>query len=308
VIYFLYPPVGGRRFIQRAFLDGPGRILLPRLELMSHDEALVAPARPGTYIFAGVNNLLPANRSVVAEVWLRLSQLGSEVRLLNNPLKTLGRYDLLRTLHANGTNDFRARLLLEPEHPLRFPVFIRHRRHHTGALTRLLRNEHELEAAADMLQAFEDPNDLLVVEFCDTSDDEGVSRMYGVCMIGERVVPRYVFFSRGWVLKVPNLVDERKVREEREFLETNPHEEWVREVFRVAGIDYGRVDYGVLDGRPQAWEINTNPGVWFPPASEARLPGQELVARRLVEAFEELDRVDVVSGAGAPRANAPGSV
>jgi hypothetical protein len=89
-----------------------------------------------------------------------------------------------------------------------------------------------------------------------------------------------------------DLVDERKLREEREFVETNPHEAWVREVFRVAGVEYGRIDYAILDGRPQAWEINTNPGVWHHPGAD-RIAYQELVARRLVAAFEELDRETV---------------
>jgi hypothetical protein len=33
-----------------------------------------------------------------------------------------------------------------------------------------------------------------------------------------------------------------------EFVEGNPHEAWLRRVFAVAGTDYGRMDYGVLDG------------------------------------------------------------
>jgi hypothetical protein len=294
VIYFLLP-ARGREHVEE-FLDGPGRVLRSRLELMSHQVAYNAPARPGTYVFAGVQQLSDAGRARVADLWLRLSRLGSAVRLLNNPLEVVGRYELLQTLHSTGLNAFNARRLSEPEPPLRFPVFIRHDRGHEGPLTRLLRDQRELDEASAMLKLLDDDGNLLVVEFCDTSDDEGVFRKYGVFMVGDRVIPRYVFFSREWVVKIPDLVD---VREEHEFLETNPHEDWVREVFRVAGVDYGRVDYSVLNGRPQAWEINTNPGIWSRPASEDRVADQERVGRRLVAAFEELDRRAV--GGALPR-------
>jgi hypothetical protein len=265
------------------------------MEILSHDEACAMPPRPGTYVFAGVQQLSAARRDQLAELWLRLSGLGSAVRLLNNPREMLGRYELLQALHSAGLNVFNARRLSERERQLRFPVFIRHDRGHEGALTRLLWNEAELAEAGQMLELVDDPDNLLVVEFCDTSDEQGIFRKYGVTVIGERVVPRYLFFSRRWVVKWAGLMDEGKLREEREFLETNPHEEWVREVFRVAGIDYGRIDYSVLNGRPQAWEINTNLRVWHRP-SEDRLAYQELVARRLVEAFEELDRGAVGEG------------
>jgi hypothetical protein len=294
VIYFLTAPED-RHYIERGFLDGPGRSLLSRLEVLTYEEAHAAPVRPGTYIFGGCNHLLPPDQTRAAEIWSRLSDAGPDVRPLNDPIKSLRREELLSTLHARGVNSFRARPFVEPGPPLRFPVFIRHVRRHNGALTRLLHDQRELDVASDVLQAFEDPANLLVVEFCDTSDEEGVFRKYSVFLIGDRTVPRYVFFSRDWMVKGVRVIDERKLKEEHEFVETNPHEQWVRDVFGVAGIEYGRVDYSLLDGRSQLWEINTNPGVWHNPG-EDRLVYQALVAQRLVEAFEELDREVVGSG------------
>lgn len=49
--------------------------------------------------------------------------------------------------------------------------------------------------------------------------------------------------------------------EEHDYVEKNPHEGRLREVFRLARIDYGRMDYGMLDGQVQVWEINTNPTI-----------------------------------------------
>ncbi|HEY6904140.1 MAG TPA: hypothetical protein VI216_07510, partial [Candidatus Acidoferrales bacterium] len=48
---------------------------------------------------------------------------------------------------------------------------------------------------------------------------------------------------------------------ELEYVQSNPHAEWLRETFALANIRYGRIDYGLLDGKPQVWEINTNPTI-----------------------------------------------
>ena len=52
-------------------------------------------------------------------------------------------------------------------------------------------------------------------------------------------------------------------------------------MFGLAAIDYGRVDYGVLDGAPQAWEINTNPTI-------GRGPGPRVPYRPEVAAYKEM--------------------
>ena len=54
---------------------------------------------------------------------------------------------------------------------------------------------------------------------------------------------------------------------------------------------YGRIDYGLLDGRLQVWEINTNPGVMLPPDKYKReqLPNLEIFAEHIRQAFEAVD-------------------
>jgi hypothetical protein len=61
------------------------------------------------------------------------------------------------------------------------------------------------------------------------------------------------------------IFDRSRAAEEIRYLDTNPHEAWIREVFRLARIEYGRVDYGILAGKPQVWEINTNSTIGRPP-------------------------------------------
>jgi hypothetical protein len=70
------------------------------------------------------------------------------------------------------------------------------------------------------------------------------------------------------------------------------HVNELRKVFQLAGVDYGRIDYGVCHGRIQVWEINTNP-VIIPRREKIdprRLPAQSRSARQVTEALELLSR------------------
>ena len=49
----------------------------------------------------------------------------------------------------------------------------------------------------------------------------------------------------------------------------------------MARIDYGRIDYGVLAGEPQVWEINTNPTI-------GRGPGPKVPQRADIVAYKEM--------------------
>jgi hypothetical protein len=201
----------------------------------------------------------------------------------------LSRYELLHTLHREGINRFDAHRPDEPRADLRFPVFLRSAREHDGNLTPLLRDRGELDRA---LEAAGRPLDeLLVVEFCDTSDEEGLFRKYAAFLVDGRIIPRHLLFARQWSVKAPTLVDPACVQEEWAYLRSNPHEEELKRIFRLARIDYGRIDYAMLDGRPQVWEINTNPVVMSKRRREykpARRKAQVWFARRMREAFRAL--------------------
>jgi hypothetical protein len=113
---------------------------------------------------------------------------------------------------------------------------------------------------------------------------------YAAMKIGDRLIPRHVLFSRKWMTKKPDVVTEATAEEEREYLERFPHADQLEEVFRLAGLDYGRVDYGFHEGRLQVWEVNSNPVLVPPPGRIHRLrkEGQEWSATRIAEAFEAL--------------------
>jgi hypothetical protein len=216
---------------------------------------------PQTHIFSALDQLLPNQLEMVGQVWDQLRTSGSGVRLLNDPRKVLCRYELLSRLHAAGINDYRVFRARDWDKVNRFPVFIREDRGHTGSLTGLLRNKKELHSSLRALRLrLRRLEDLLIVEFCDTSDPHGVFSKYSAFKIGNEIIPRHLSFSHHWMVKAETReVNADTALKEVEHLERDPHADWLRDVFSLAQVDYGRMDYGVLGERPQVWEINLNP-------------------------------------------------
>lgn len=304
----------GHAYTLTGFLEGRGRALLPRCRILTYDElGQRRRLERGTYVFADIERLSGAGAERAAQVRAVLEAAGPGIRLLNHPTRSMRRYELLRALHAAGVNSFDVHRLAGGDPPGRYPVFIRSESDHAGPLTPLLRSGPDLAAAAAALEARGlSREDKLVVEFCDTADSQGVVRKYGAFIVGGRVIPRHVLSGRDWCVKDPHPGGGDSQAEEAEFLRTNPHAGFVAEVARLARIDYGRIDYGLLHGRPQVWEINTNPcivsAVWESRADRAET--NAIFASRLLDALRELDG-DGRAGPGpvaVPRAaRAPGS-
>jgi hypothetical protein len=245
----------------------------------------------GVYIFSDLERLDSALKPAAIRLATELAGR-SDTTILNNPEHWVCRYDLLGRLLETGRNQFRARRWTESRIGVRYPVFLRPENEHSGSLTALLFSELEVIAAADELQKKRSTmDDVLLVEFIDTADENGIYRKYSCFRVGDRIVPRHLIFSRNWMLKYPDLLDGAKLAEEREFLEANPHEHEVREAFDLGGAQYGRIDYGMLDGNLQVWEINTNPMVMMPPVKyyPQHMAHQEWFATQIRKAFVDLD-------------------
>jgi hypothetical protein len=268
------------------FLSGWGLPLARRFRILGYEGLpSLKQLPPGCYIFSNLDCLKPEGVEYVASIWDQLSRASDRARLLNPPRRTLSRFDLLRRLFEAGLNGFNVHL----SHPLprpRFPVFLRRPMSHDGPLGGLIHDREDLRAEIDR-----QGGELLVVEYCRTADRSGVHRKYSAFRVGDRIIPRHLIFSRNWVQKYPDLVDPPMIEEEMEYLSANPHEPEIRRVFELAGVDYGRMDYGVVDGRIQVWEINRNPIITLRKEeyAPAHLPAQELFVSRMIEALEALD-------------------
>jgi hypothetical protein len=217
--------------------------------------------------------------------------------VLNHPSRALRRYDLLRALHAAGVNRFNA-YRLSDRGQARFPAFLRLDNAHTGSLTPLLNSRDEMENAVDGLPGCVDRDHVIAVEYCHTGDASGTFRKYSFMRIGERMVARHVLFSHDWVDKHPDLVSPEHAAEEQQYLAANPHVAEIERVFRLANIEYGRMDYGLLEGAIQVWEINTNPIIMVPPGQIAatRLCAQAQSGAAITAALDAIDTPTAPSG------------
>jgi hypothetical protein len=206
--------------------------------------------------------------------------------VLNNPGKVQFRYDLLRALHERGTNQFNIYRLRDRELPARFPVLIRRELGTEQSALPIVKNAHEFEAAVRGYRWLRGTvGDLVAVEFCETADAGGIYRKFGAFVVGGRIVPRHLFFSRNWMVKLADLAEPEMLEEEREYLARNPHADSLLECARLANIGYGRIDYSLLGDRPQIWEINMNPLIATRFSSD--IPAREAAHRKFVELFLE---------------------
>jgi hypothetical protein len=102
-------------------------------------------------------------------------------------------------------------------------------------------------------------DDLVIVEYCDTRTDMARYTKYSAMRVGDRIVPRHAISSHQWMLKVPDLVDDQAVAIEQDFLLNFPQRTAIENIFALANIDFGRIDFGMQNGKIRVWEINTNP-------------------------------------------------
>jgi hypothetical protein len=215
----------------------------------------------GVYLFTDSERMTDPQRRYAAWLHARLSERLDAFRILNHPTRHVARFDLLRGLFEDGLNDFNVHRAHEIGQGVRFPVFLRYEDRHIGASTGLLRSQAEAEdALARMAAQGEEIDHVIAVEFSDTADHEGLYRKYGAFRVGGRIVPRHMFASEHWEVKIDtNTKSAFRRREEYSYIRGNPHEREVMAVFERAGLEYGRIDYAVKDGRLQVWEINDNP-------------------------------------------------
>jgi hypothetical protein len=241
------------------YLTDLGRPLAGLFRPLSYAELFAArELPPGAYCFADLEMLEPAERERAAAIWQELAGRGT--KLLNHPARSLTRFDLLRKLNCLGINRFDVHRLGDKPTRLRYPVFLRNAKDHNGSVTPLLEDAGALErAVTDLRKAGRMPADPLIVEYCHASDADGVFVKYGAFVVGDTIIPRHVFFSRHWMVKEWDMLEPRHVEAERDYVTTNPHADRLREIAAIAGITYGRIDYGFSAGALQVWEINTNP-------------------------------------------------
>lgn len=249
------------------------------------------PAAPGVWVFTDLERLETDELVASAEFASRLQADGQRWRVLNDPARVLCRYELLQRLADEGINEFRAYRMSELPETARYPIFLRRERDHSGRQSSLLASPDALRHALEEDRALARAPDLLAVEFLPYEREDGLFVKYSVMRAGLMLVPRHMLFSRDWEVKYPDQVEETLVAEEADFLARMPRANELTRLFGLAGIDYGRIDYTLVDGRIQVFEINTNPTLvpGVEKLDSSRWAGQATSARQLNEAFRGLN-------------------
>jgi hypothetical protein len=264
-----------------------------RIELVTYRDAFRrSDWHSGAIIFGDLERQLPFETVLSTQLWQRFSASGAQVRLLNHPTRSLYRFALLRKLKTLGMHDFDVWRADEDREGMRFPVLLHGERDHNGPIGGLVRNRRALDRALGKLgEEGRALNGILVIEFCETRTEDGLYRKYGTFRVGERLVHRHMFLSSDWCVKTregtlgPGHSRAAVEAEEEAFMLADRFSPAVAEIFRIAAIDYGRMDYAFKEGGIRVWEINTNPLLGSP---ERYRPGVPIYDRYVRASFEKL--------------------
>jgi hypothetical protein len=111
--------------------------------------------------------------------------------------------------------------------------------------------------------------------------------------MGSAYSPHLCCHDHRWMVKGGRIgvADEELYREDQRIVADHPHAAFIEQAFTLAEIEYGRADYGFYRGRPQIFEINTNPLlVWQPDhPSELRRRTIRLVWEKSLAGLHGLD-------------------
>ncbi|MEX2207919.1 MAG: hypothetical protein WEF50_16965 [Myxococcota bacterium] len=247
----------------------------------------------GHYVFTDFDRLTSYELESACSFAAALQRQAPQARIYNHPTRVLERYPLLRKLADEGLNSFAVTRFDAGERPERYPVFIRLEDDCQGPDSPLIHDAEQFEQALASLAAQGKPaKRRIAVEFCAEQDGDGYYRKYGAFNLCGRIVPQHILRSTDWNVKRSHLTSDADfAAEELAFARDNPHQRELQRIFALARIDYGRIDYGVVKGAIQTYEINTNPT--YPDfkhkSSDARQERRELVRRLVLEGLRALD-------------------
>lgn len=257
------------------FLAAAGRRRVSCLRPRSYESLFAARRLPaGHYIFTDHDYLTSYECERAAEIACAIEAGAGGARILNHPARVLERTALLQRLHADGINDFTATRIDTGEVPPAFPVFIRTEDAKNGPETDILHTRADFDAAlADYAARGIPLKGRVAIGFCPRPDGNGHHRKFGAYRLGDHIIPVHVQRSAHWCVKRRVAIDDEAARaQNRAFMTAFEHARLLMPIFDLAGVQAGRIDYDVCDGRVRVFEIGTNEIPRFSDTLTASLP------------------------------------
>jgi hypothetical protein len=111
------------------------------------------------------------------------------------------------------------------------------------------------------VSAGEPEDDLLVIEYAAEPMRGDIFRKMGVHRIGDAYIPYVNLYERNWIVNdgEPLLLTHEDHLADQALLNDFPYLDMARRAFELCHIEYGRLDFGLVGGMPQVYEINFNP-------------------------------------------------
>jgi len=245
-----------------------------------------------TYIFGDLDRLHPWDLECAARIHQQLQAAG--MRVLNDPAGFRDRITLLRKLFQAGINPFNAWHVDDEPPADAYPVFLRTNSAHRGSLTDLLHSPVALEQAIEQaLEAGVPRRELIIIQYAAQADQNGLFRKLAHYRVGDRIVPGLCLYQPHWEAKLgKNITVPLDVHEEEhEIIATSRYAGDMAPAFDLAGISYGRMDFGLVDARPCIYEINTNPHIKeiLEHAYPIREQNYQMVREGLFDAIKAID-------------------
>jgi tetratricopeptide (TPR) repeat protein len=265
----------------------------PRSAVRFYDDVLSQTQLPrATYVFTATALLSPGELNRAARLFRRLQENGC--RVLNDPARVRTRLPLLQALYRAGMNSFNAFSAEEEEKPKRFPVFVRISHGSRPPLSDLIWDQVTLQRAIEEAITVGLPRQsLMIVEYAAEPVRPGVFRKGSVYRIGNHFVPDLWWYGTSWIVKgdEDGLADEELCAEELQMIRDNSYAKDVERAFDIGNVNYGRLDFGLVNGKPCIYEINLNPELFGVRTNRIpqRAEGIKLKWRKLLTALHDID-------------------
>ena len=236
-----------------------------RVEILTYESLFRAKAvARATYVFTDMDRLSLWQLRFAALAFRRMRDRG--LRVLNDPARAISRWGLLRSLHLAGINDFNAYRVEESVRPRRWPVFLRAEGAHLGPISDLLHDWGQVVAEIERAVAKGAPlTSLLIVEYAAEPTLPNLYRKFASFRMGDASFAHVCVHDEHWVAKTgkAGIAPPELYVEEQCVVCDNPYGPQLARAFDLAGVDYGRADFGLVRGKVQVYEINTNPEIIF---------------------------------------------